>query len=179
MTNKINYLESLQFKLKSAEYHNKKGKESLHKYGLFEKEEDGMVALSSELTAMMLTLHSLLDILAQYINEKREMGLPSEKLYFTWLFNNQDKIIDLLPLLNKLREQSEYITDYCNYSKHQNLIALSDYWTFLTTCQPTKYHIITPFKKGTREHTAKHVTELIYKDYESFTSVLEDLIEIV
>lgn len=124
--NNLIYLESLEFKLKSAEYHFSQTISAIHN-NEFKNETEHLVAVSSEFTAMMLVLQSSLDILAQWVNAKLKLSHNSKYLDFNKLLKS--KVILNQELENMLinfesNNITKYLRDYCNTVKHRNIIKI-------------------------------------------------------
>lgn len=180
MYNSKEYKDFLSFKLKSADYHYKKCFDSETNPIQFEEGTDHqIIAASSEFTAMMLVYQSTLDLLAQFINKHRHLKLARSSLYFSTIMNNVEKIPDMQESLNNLNANAKYLIDYCNTTKHRNLIEISEQWTFITPYQPMKLLLVSSFKKDGRSYDEKVLLDISCEIHESFTQSIKILIDLV
>ncbi|MFC6038441.1 hypothetical protein ACFPYN_03130 [Paenisporosarcina macmurdoensis] len=173
------YNDFLSFKLKSADYHYKQCIDAETNPNLFEDTDQQIIATSSEFTAMMLVYQSTLDLLAQFINRHRHLKLSSSSLYFSTVMINVEKIPDMKESLNNLNANAIYLIDYCNTTKHRNLIKISEQWTFITPFQPMKLLLVSPFKKDGRSYDEKVLLDISREIHESFTQSIKTLINLV
>lgn len=171
------FIESLDFKLKLAQYHRDKCFEAVDQPTLFDSDESRLIAVSAEFTAMMLTFQSTIDILGQLINDKRKLGFSKDKMYFSWImnrdfFDSTDKLEGLKELLLKLNPERKYIFDYCNTIKHQNLIYLQEESSFVSMYQSVQYFCIESF----RRHKEKIINDILFG---SHNTLQEDITKIM
>jgi|SRR5579875_620892 len=167
------YLNSLEFKLKSAEYHKEKCLEALNKLILFETDESRLVAISSEFTAMMLVFQSCVDIVGQYINSKRRLGMSPNTLYFSNIKDSTStRLDDLQTAINELHKESRYVFSYCNTIKHRNLIHLSDQWIFVSPFLPVQCFYVDSFKK----YPKQELWDLLNRTFKNMTNKINVLV---
>ncbi|RFU70339.1 hypothetical protein D0469_06990 [Peribacillus saganii] len=116
------YLDSLQFKLKSAAFHHMQTLKSIKDFN----EEEQLIAVSSEFTAMMLTFQSSLDIIAQWVNAKLLNSTIKKRVYFDEIFKYHipDEELNVLLLEMKQNELTKYLRAFCNVTKHRNIIGV-------------------------------------------------------
>jgi hypothetical protein len=158
--------DSLDFKLKIAQYHRDKCFEAVDRPRLFDSNESRLIAVSAEFTAMMLTFQSSIDIVGQLINDKRNLDFSKDRMYFSWImerdfFDSTDKLEGLKELLLKLNHEKKYIFDYCNTIKHQNLIYLQEESSFVSMYQSVQYYCIKSF----RHHKEKIINDILFGSY--------------
>jgi len=156
-------VESIQFKLKSAKYHHDRCFEVLNKPILFDNDEDRIVAISSELTAMMLTFQSIIDLLAQLINSKRNLKLDPGNLYFSRLNLKSPEIKDIKETIDGLQSSSHYLFAYCNTVKHRNLIKVSDEWTFISPGMSNQQYYVDSFERNRIKYERKNVNSILHE----------------
>jgi hypothetical protein len=171
------YLKSLEFKLKSVEYHKEKCQEALDKPVLFNTDESRLVAISSEFTAMMLVFQSCVDIVGQYINDRRGLGMSHYSLYFSTImqsntFSTSPRLEGIRAAMIDLHNESRYIFDYCNTIKHRNLIYLSDEWFFISPYMPVQYFYVDSFKR----YPKRELKDLLASTFIGMTSKINRLI---
>ncbi len=154
----IDYEKDVLFKLQCAEYHYNNclgATVSVDFNSLNEK----LIAVSSEFTAMMLTYQSSLDILAQLINEKRNLGLKENRLYFSDVYtviSNPDKVLsDIAEDIVQIHNNSIYLRAYCNTSKHRNLIYISNNRLLYKQEHSVEYLTIDSFFRNSTEYPSR------------------------
>jgi hypothetical protein len=172
----VNYLESIEFKLKCANYHKEKCFEALDKPILFDTDESRLIAVSAEFTSMMLVFQSTIDILAQFINQKRNLGLSRDQLYFSSImyfdfFNTSSKLEGIKEQLSTLHSDSRYLFKYCNTIKHRDLIYISDEWFFVSNYQTVQYFFVDSFSR----YSKKELNELLFDTFNKITTDIKNL----
>lgn len=169
-------VESIQFKLKSAKYHHDRCFEVLTRPILFDNHDEQIVAISSELTAMMLTFQSMFDLLAQLINSKRNLKLNPKTLYFSKLHLQSPEIEDLKETIYYLQKHSRYLFAYCNTVKHRNLVKVSDEWTFISPGMSIQQFYVDSFERNGIKYERKHVNSILH---EIFSYMSEKIAQIL
>ncbi len=175
------YLSSLKSKLDFARYHYETAWASVINepwalYLLEDKKDQACLACSAEFTAMMLTLHSSLDILAQYINSKTLL-CPEDKMSFKRLLNQLDQLDNPL-LRSKLRQLEEttiYMNDFVNTTKHRNIIDICEEQNIATGVY-MEYLIIKNFNRNGHIHREKGLFDLMKDTFVSVTEQINDII---
>lgn len=170
------YIESIQFKLKSAAYHHHKCLQAMNEPIKFETEEEQLVAVASEFTAMMLTYHSILDILAQFINEKRQLELNKNRLYLSSINIESEKISDLKDRLMDLKEKTKYLSDFCNTNKHRNLVRISEKYVFISINLPVKEFFVDSFTRNNIVYTSQGLHNLIFETYNNLEKLVKEIL---
>jgi len=177
------YKDSIIFKLKSAKYHY----ENIHNV-LSDNfnYDDKLVAISSEVTSFLLVYQSIFDILAQYINLKRNLNLNPKRLYFHDIVKISNKIPDLREFVHKLDKANEYINAYCNTVKHRNLIKVNTTQVHQTAMIGLgmhmgvhTYHSISSFKRNNRQFNMKPIPEYINETQDELQSAVEELMSLI
>ena len=168
-------VESIQFKLKSAKYHHDRCFEVLTRPILFNNDDDRIVAISSEFTAMMLTFQSIIDLLAQLINSKRNLKLNSKTLYFSDLHLHPE-IKDLKEIIDDLQKHSRYLFAYCNTVKHRNLVKVSDEWAFVSPTMAIQQFYVDSFERGRTKYERKNVNVLFRETYDIMSNEINQIL---
>lgn len=135
---------------------------------------DDLFASGIEFTAMMTTLHSTLDILAQWLNVKYNLKHNESKVTFKQV-KNRITDVKLKNKLNKLLEDCLYIDDFCNYIKHRNIVKVSRVFYFVSPTQPAVFHDIEPFKRNGRMHNSKRLISERKKQFTIMFSSIKDI----
>lgn len=157
------YKDSLLFKFKSAAYHKDTCREAMKKLEGYS--QDDTLAVESEFIAMMMTLHSCLDVFAQYLNVIYKINLSESKVSYKIIIG---KIKDnkIKSALFALRNEASYLDDFCNVIKHRNIVRMSFHVAFLSPTFPAHYMDIDSFSRGGRNHSQESIEwqlELQYK----------------
>lgn len=96
-----NLLYSIRFKLQAAKYHYDRAQSCLYTPpSQFDDPNKQLLTLSCEITAMMLTLQSATELTRNFAKPYIRLRFKSDQLF----------------------SKSEYIRDFCNFTKHQNII---------------------------------------------------------
>ena len=148
MAEKNGYLKSLSLKVASANYHRYMTVKGLNDTKIY---PDPKLAAGSEFTAMMLTLHSCLDILAQWINLEYNVGLKeSEASLYKVIKKIKNETVK--NQLIELKEITTYLDDFCNYNKHRNIVQVKEYSYFVSQFQPYQSFDIDQFERNGNSH---------------------------
>lgn len=143
--------EAICHKIRSAHYHKVMSERSYFN-GVTGYDEYAVSGF--EFTAMMTTLHSILDLLAQWVNIKQDLNLGVSRLSFKNIIGkvNNKNLKDKMVLL---KEDTIYLDDFCNYTKHRNIVKVSYAWYFVSPFQPAVAEDIEPFERGGRKHPSQ------------------------
>ncbi|MBU9711053.1 Cthe_2314 family HEPN domain-containing protein [Evansella tamaricis] len=170
MNNLKDVEDALRFKVRAAHYHKimseRAGMNNITNY-----EEFNVSAM--EFTAMMSTLHSILDIIAQWINQKYELKIPNYDVSFKKIINDVDDYALKMKIV-KLKEDSVYLDDFCNYIKHRNIVRVNHQWYFVSPFQPAVLQTIESFKKSKIKHPEENLYLQRDKQFELiYSAVIE------
>lgn len=173
------YLESLNFKLESAKYHHDSVIKSLNNepytlYLLGSKKEEAILAASSEFIAMMLSLHSCLDVLAQWINSK-SIGMNESDVTFKKITSRTSDPV-LRDKLNRLHSSSNYLIDFCNIIKHRHIIKFYKEESMATMAY-LEYLRIDEFTRNNKEYESYPLIDLMSQIYNTITNQIHATIE--
>jgi len=173
------YKDSLFFKFKSAEYHKNCCQDALTRLHLQSHSEKDSIAAESEFIAMMLTLHSCLDVFAQYLNRYfLNDYLPESKVTF---YKVIEKVKDeeIKPFLLSLKDDTQYLIDFSNVIKHRNIVRISYYSAFLSPNFPTEFMDIDSFIKDEREYDFENVEFQLKFQYETVINQIKCILLIL
>lgn len=165
------YLESIDFKIRSANYHLRYALDALKGET---KHPDILLAAGAEFIAMMSALHSCLDLLAQWINVEYNLNLKEHDVNFDRVI----KFINNLEVQQKLsdfKEAATYLDDFCNYNKHRNIVKVKEVWHFVSMFQPSVAYDIEEFKRNGREHPPQTLKQQLHDQYILVLNHLESI----
>ena len=170
------YKDSLVFKFKSAKYHQASCRNALKNIDDYYKEDT--IAIESEFIAMMLTLHSSLDVFAQYLNKIYLLDIPEYKVSFKGIIKKieDDKIKALLSTLN---EGTIYLDVFCNVIKHRNIVRTSFYEAFLSSNFPAHFMDIDSFCRNSRNHPEESIEYQLELQYKTIINSIENILIIL
>jgi hypothetical protein len=156
------YLGSIDFKIKSANYHLISALDALNGET---KHPDILLAAGAEFIAMMSALHSCLDVLAQWINVEYKLNLKEYAVSFVRvieLLNN----VEIKQKLEEFKEAATYLDDFCNYNKHRNIVKVKQVYYFVSMYQPSVEYDIEEFKRSGREYPPETLKYQLHYQYE-------------
>lgn len=169
-----NLEEAIKYKIRSAHHHKIASEKS---YTNTTSNYDKLFISGVEFTAMMTTLHSSLDILAQWLNLKYKLNYKSSKVTFNKII---EKITDLKVQneLVKLKNTATYLNDFCNYIKHRNIVKVAQVSYFLSPAQPASFHDIESFKKNKHSYPSKKLSVEREKQFNNIYYALTTITDI-
>ena len=168
MADKNEYLKSLSLKVASANYHRYMTLKGLNDTKTF---PDPELAAGSEFTAMMLALHSCLDVLAQWINLEYNVGLREDRVSFNKVINNI-KNETIKTHLTELKKTTTYLDDFCNYNKHRNIVQVKQYSYFVSQFQPFQSFDIDQFERNGTSYPPQTLDYQVNYQYHLVTNQL-------
>lgn len=155
------YLESIDFKIRSANYHLIKTTDALNRET---NHPDFLLAAGAEFIAMMSALHSCMDVLAQWINIEYKVDLKEYDVSFDRVvgkINDQEMKQKLLDF----QKDTTYLDDFCNYNKHRNIVKVKQVWFFVSVFQPGETFDIDEFKRNGRVYLPQTLKYQLHHQY--------------
>jgi hypothetical protein len=165
------YLESLNYKIQSAAYHKQMSTRALSEDISF---SDPLLAAGAEFIAMMGTLHSSLDVLAQWINLKYEIGIKEKDVSFKGIIHSVNDS-NIRETLEALKENTTYLDDFCNYIKHRNIVKVRSINYFISPWQPCVTYDIEEFIRNGRTHPPQDLNYQLSFQYDLIVRNLTDI----
>jgi len=175
------FLRSLNWKLKIAKYHYDKalaaqGSDPFALYLLGDKAvvDVALIECDAEFTGMMLTLHSCLEMLAQWINSLT-LHRPIDKVTFKSITEAlaSSSIGDYLLTL---RNSTIYLSDFVNTTKHRRLVCVDQEQSEATGCV-MEYFYIHGFEYEGRCYKDKYLADILKETYFSVTKQIALIIK--
>jgi hypothetical protein len=163
-------LESIIFKLQAAQYHYERTQTCLNNPEHFMDPEERLLSLSCEIIAMMLSLQSAIELTKKYSDEQKDSEI---KRKYQHLF-----------------AISEYLRDFCNYTKHHNIIKTEEQHSLhcgddvfaSTNTVNIVYFIIDEFnyefKKNKRHHLKRVIDPYFFDDYKQINDQILEIIKV-
>jgi hypothetical protein len=155
------YLSSIDFKIRSANYHLIKTLEALDGET---KHPDILLAAGAEFIAMMSALHSCLDVLAQWINVEYRLNFKEHDVTFDRIVNKTNDL-EIHQKLLDCQNETTYLDDFCNYNKHRNIVKVKRVWNFVTAYHPSVAYDIEEFKRKGRVHPPQTLKYQLHYQY--------------
>lgn len=153
------YLESIDFKVRSANYHLIYALDALNSET---KHPDILLAAGAEFIAMMSALHSCMDVLAQWINIEYNLNFREHDISFDRVINKINNQ-EIKQKLLEFKEEATYLDDFCNYNKHRNIVKVKQVW--LSMYQPSVTYDIDEFKRNGREYQPQTLKYQLHYQY--------------
>lgn len=169
MANIENYLSSIETKLNYAKFH--------HDQALFLLDKNNHLGAEAEFTAMMATLHTCLDMLAQIINANTNKN--KGKIYFTEKLIQTIPYPDLREKCMTLKKSTIYLSSFVNVSKHRNLIKCIHLYSLVTLPSYNYKTIVESFSynDNTKPYPETDILEVINREYEPFIKKMREIIK--
>lgn len=166
-----NYIESIETKLKYAECHYNQVSDYENN-----RNDNWFLFCSAEFVAMMQSLHTCFDILAQWVSKKYHLGLSEDRVYFSKVKSILEEM-DLKEKIEQLDNDGAYLNAFVNYTKHRNIIRIKSFHTLTLMGIFPEIIVIDNFNYNGQNYDGINLFSCLKQTYETITADLNDILD--